>query len=69
MPAFLRRSAVAAAMLTVSVIWEKMVYTIPVLAALLFVAAGLPGLRRDPLSRQLEDTADQTSEPGFDSPD
>ena len=45
---FLYRTIVAAIILAitiaVSVIWEKMVYTIPVLAVLLFLAAGLRGL-------------------------
>ena len=40
----LRRAAVALAVLAptlfVSVVWQKMVYTIPVLAVLLFFAAG-----------------------------
>ena len=42
--AFLRRAAVASAILSVtlivSVVWQEMVYTIPVLAVLLFLAAG-----------------------------
>ena len=41
----LQRAAVAAVILAVtlivSVIWQRMVYTIPVLAVLLFFAAGL----------------------------
>ena len=41
---FLRRAAVASAILSVtlivSVVWQEMVYTIPVLAVLLFLAAG-----------------------------
>ena len=45
---FILRTLVAAIVLAitiaVSVIWEKMVYTIPVLAVLLFLAAGLRGL-------------------------
>ena len=43
--AFLQRVIVAAVILAVtlavSVIWQRMVYTIPVLACLLFLAAGL----------------------------
>ena len=42
---FINRAIVALAILTitlvVSVIWQRMVYTIPVLACLLFLAAGL----------------------------
>ena len=42
---FLRRAVIAAVILTitllVSAIWQKMVYTIPVLAVLLFLAAGI----------------------------
>lgn len=43
--------------ITVSVIWEKMVYTIPVLAVLLFLAAGLRGVSRDTTRRQLDQEA------------
>ena len=43
--AFFRRAVVAVIVLTVtlivSAIWQKMVYTIPVLAVLLFLAAGI----------------------------
>lgn len=42
---FINRAIVALAILTitliVSVIWQRMVYTIPVLACLLFLATGL----------------------------
>ena len=43
--------------IAVSVIWEKMVYTIPVLAVLLFLAAGFRGIARDTTRRQLDQEA------------
>lgn len=60
---FLYRTIVAmvvlAITLAVSVIWEKMVYTIPVLAVLLFTAAGIPGLGGGATTRNLdEDSTD-----------
>lgn len=58
---FCYRAAVSAIILAitiaVSVIWEKMVYTIPVLAVLLFLAAGLRGLSRDTTRRHLDQEA------------
>lgn len=55
---FLYRTIVAAIILSitiaVSVIWEKMVYTIPVLAVLLFLAAGLQGLSRGTSRRNID---------------
>ena len=45
---------VLAITLAVSVIWEKMVYTIPVLAVLLFTAAGMPGLSGSATRRNLD---------------
>ena len=49
--------------LAVSAIWEKMVYTIPVLAVLLCLAAGMRALDSEPTSRQVDDTtADLPSE-------
>lgn len=55
---FLYRTIVAAVILAVtiavSVVWDKMVYTIPVLAVLLFLAAGLQGVSRDTTRRQLD---------------
>ena len=41
--------------IAVSAIWEKMVYTIPVLAVLLFLAAGLEGVSRGSTSRNLDE--------------
>jgi len=41
--------------LTVSVIWDKMVYTIPVLAVLMFFAAVI---EKDPTPRQLDEGSD-----------
>ena len=41
--------------LAVSAIWEKMVYTIPVLAVLLFLAAGLKGNSQGSTSRNLDE--------------
>ena len=45
---FIYRAVVAvfilAVTLGVSIIWERMVYTIPVLAVMLFLAAGMKGL-------------------------
>ena len=65
---FRLRAAVAVVMLVVtmavSAIWEKMVYTIPVLAVLLFLAAGLEGVSQRSLSRNLdEEGANQDTEP------
>lgn len=58
---FFYRTVVSAIILAVtiavSVIWEKMVYTIPVLAVLLFLAAGLRGLSRDTTRRHLDQEA------------
>ena len=58
---FLYRTVVAMAILAitlaVSVIWEKMVYTIPVLAVLLFTAAGMPGLSGGATRRNLDQEA------------
>lgn len=58
---FLYRTIVAvvvsAITLAVSVIWEKMVYTIPVLAVLLFTAAGMPGLSGGATRRNLDQEA------------
>ena len=55
---FALRVAVGAAILVptlaVSTIWREMVYTVPVLAVLLFVAAGLPALREGASRRNLE---------------
>ena len=55
---FLCRTLVAvivlAATIAVSVIWEKMVYTIPVLAALLFLAPGLRGISGSTSRRNLD---------------
>ncbi|MXX90701.1 MAG: hypothetical protein F4213_22870 [Boseongicola sp. SB0677_bin_26] len=57
---FLRRVAIAAVILTVtllvSAIWQKMVYTIPVLAVLLFLAAGIG--REDSHKRNLDQDID-----------
>lgn len=55
--------------LIVSIIWQKMVYTIPVLAVLLFFAAGLRGLARETTQRQLDQEAvevDVGTETGMD---
>ena len=56
---FRYRAAVAVVILVVtmavSAIWEKMVYTIPVLAVLLFLAAGLEGVSRGSTSRNLDE--------------
>ena len=56
---FLYRAAVAVVILTitlaVSAIWGQMVYTIPVLAVLLFLAAGLKGLSGGTTSRNLDE--------------
>ena len=58
---FLYRTVVAmivlAITLAVSIIWEKMVYTIPVLAALLFLAAGLKGISGSSTRRNLDQDA------------
>ena len=55
---FLCRALVAAivlvATIAVSVIWEKMVYTIPVLAVLLFLASGLRGISGGTSRRNLD---------------
>ena len=60
---FLYRALIAliilAVTLAVSVIWEKMVYTIPVLAVLLFLAAGIKELDDGSTRRNLdEETTD-----------
>ena len=65
---FRLRAAVAVVILVVtmavSAIWEKMVYTIPVLAVLLFLAAGLGGVSQRSLSRNLdEEGANQDTDP------
>ena len=49
--------AILAITLAVSVIWEKMVYTIPVLAVLLFTTAGMPGLSGGATMRNLDQEA------------
>ncbi len=49
--------AILAITLAVSVIWEKMVYTIPVLAVLLFTTAGMPGLSGGATRRNLDQKA------------
>ena len=49
--------AILVVVLAVSVIWEKMVYTIPVLAVCLFLAAGLKGIGRETTIQQLDETA------------
>ncbi len=55
---FMYRTLVAAVILAatiaVSAIWEKMVYTIPVLAVLLFLAAGLQGISGGASRRNLD---------------
>lgn len=55
---FLSRTLVAvivlAATIAVSVIWEKMVYTIPVLAVLLFLASELRGISGSTSRRNLD---------------
>ena len=43
--------------LAVSAIWQKMVYTIPVLACLLFFAAGMTRPDDDATKRNLEEDA------------
>lgn len=43
--------------ISVSVVWEKMVYTIPVLAVLLFLAAGMQGISGGTTTRNLDDDA------------
>ena len=57
---FINRAIVALAVLTitliVSVIWQRMVYTIPVLACLLFLAAGLKS-EGSTTRRKLDDDA------------
>ena len=64
--AFLRRAAVASAILSatliVSVVWQEMVYTIPVLAVLLFLAAGT-NAQAGPTRRNLDqDSTDAVSD-------
>ena len=58
---FLYRSIVAliilAVTMVVSVIWQRMVYTIPVLAVLLFLAAGLNGISGNSTVRNLDEDA------------
>lgn len=58
---FLYRTVVALVVLAiavaVSVIWEKMVYTIPVLAVLLFTVAGMPSLSGGATRRNLDQEA------------
>ena len=63
---FLRRAAVASAILSVtlivSVVWQEMVYTIPVLAVLLFLAAGT-NVKAGSTRRNLDqDAADAVSD-------
>ena len=58
---FLHRAAIAAVILavtlTVSAVWQKMVYTIPVLAVLLFLAAGIKGVGEGSTKRNLDEDA------------
>ena len=58
---FLFRALVALVILivtiAVSVIWGQMVYTIPVLAVLLFLAAGMKGLGGNTTTRNLDETS------------
>lgn len=68
---FLYRALIAliilAVTLAVSVIWQKMVYTIPVLAVLLFLAAGIKELDDGSTRRNLdEETTDIDTDAGVD---
>lgn len=68
---FLYRALIALVILTVtlavSVIWQKMVYTIPVLAVLLFLAAGIKDLGDGSTKRNLdEETADIDADASID---
>ena len=49
--------AILVVVLAVSIIWDKMVYTIPVLAVCLFLAAGLKGIGRDTTTQHLDEAA------------
>ena len=69
---FLYRALIAliilAVTLAVSAIWEKMVYTIPVLAVLLFLAAGIKELDDGSTRRNLDEEAtDIDTDAGVDS--
>lgn len=69
---FLYRALIAliilAVTLAVSAIWQKMVYTIPVLAVLLFLAAGIKELDDGSTRRNLdEETTDIDTDAGVDS--
>ena len=63
---FLYRALIALVILvvtiTVSVIWGQMVYTIPVLAVLLFLAAGMKGLSGNTTTRNLDETSAKPDE-------
>ena len=56
---FLYRLIVALVILAVticvSVVWQKMIYTIPVLAVLLFLFAGIKGLGSNATTRNLDE--------------